>query len=141
MSINWSVHRRPWPTSSILTVPSELESRQPRLLVVQPEPGTAKCRPFPLHGATASRLVTIYANVHMLRALGSPDKELLLSHMSFKSYQKVLVGLYRPIMFLFTKTSSVLHLKFDGWSLAIVSCSTHLFFSYSSNSICMVMFS
>lgn len=65
MSINWSVHKRPWPTSSFLAVQSELEPRQPAVLVVLPQPGTASGRPVPTHSLRASRLPTAYANVHM----------------------------------------------------------------------------
>lgn len=65
MSINWSVHKRPWPTASFLAVRCELEPRHPTVLVVQPEPGPASGRPVPTHSLRASRLPTAYANVHM----------------------------------------------------------------------------
>lgn len=72
MSINWSVRKRPWPTSSLLAVRSELEPLQPTVLDVRPEPGTASGRPVPVRSLRASRRPTAYANVHMLTiALGS----------------------------------------------------------------------
>lgn len=46
-------------------IQSELDLRQPHVLVVSPAPGTLSGRPVPFHGLKASRTPIAYANVHM----------------------------------------------------------------------------